>query len=266
VIAVTAPAFHAHATARLGRPVTQNNGRLPHVLHVTAVDISHAVPGRHNQLDRSSAFPFGNLRQADKPSGVGDDDVVPIKSQARVEVVRRRLTHGRAEHLHALAAQKSNPTAQPVPRIERADYPVARTHAILPQGRRLVAPGELQFVIREVDALGHSRGARGLKNGLRPLAEKIVRREFQQVVGLCKEVAEILRSPHTCRINAMLLELPRQEFLVLSRVAECRAKRIRLQVTDQRTRRSLAPTHQAGNRLADHNALEKISKTIQHYL
>ena len=219
-----------------------------------------------NQAQGKSAFFLRDFAQADQPGGVRRNDVVPVIAHARVDLARMRLAHGGAKHSQVFAGQESNPTADPVSRIKRANHAGAGSNAVLIQCRGFVTSGEIQLLVRKVNPLGPAGGSGGFKNQFGLAAQKFLRGQRPQVLGGGEDVAQILGAADAFRVNTMFAQFAREELLVLRGVTHDLDKRIRLNPPNHRGGNVFAPTHQRRHGIADQRAFKEFAGLTEHHL
>ena len=125
------------------------------------------------------------------------------------------LADGRAEHSQALAGEKSDPTADPIPRIKRANHARAGPHAVLIQAPRLRIERQSPAPRRKNRRAWDRRRSRWFQTPVRARGREILPpAASRKSSGVVKMSPKILRAADALRINAVFAQFAREELLM----------------------------------------------------
>ena len=201
-----------------------------------------------------------DFAQGHQPRGVGNDDVVAVLAQPRINFLGMGLADRRAKNSQLFAGEKGQPTADPIGRIERAHHAVARTNSDFVEGGGFVAGGEVQFVVTEVGPLRPSSRARGLENGLRLPAEKFLGGQGQQVLRGGEDLVQVFRPADSRGVDSASAELAGEKLLMTSGVLHNFSKPVGLNACDEAPWEGYPPVSERRRRPPYQGSFDKFAR------
>src|SRR5262245_11931782 len=127
-------------------------------------------------------------------------------AETPVDLGRRNLAREGAEGAELGDGTGEPGASVPVVVIRGAEDAIARADPDVIETDRHEAGRRLHFLVRVVDGLAASRRPAGLVEHLGRLAEKLLRRMIDEILGAGEEVAQLRRMRDLRRVDAVLAE------------------------------------------------------------